>query len=56
MTTKEFTLTMSAICKRYHDDQELCHMLMDDVMCTALKELGYDEGIDIFESTDKWYA
>ena len=56
MTTKEFTLTMSAIRKRYHDDQELCNMLMDDDMSKALKELGYDEGNDIFESADKWYA
>lgn len=56
MTPKEFALTMSAIRKRNEHDNEICHILMDDCLCTALRELGYDEGIDIFDDTDKWYS
>ena len=37
-------------------DTELCHEYMDDLMCDVLRELGYGEGIDVFESTHKWYA
>lgn len=32
------------------------HISMDYLMCTVLRELGYDEGVDIFMNTEKWYA
>lgn len=35
---------------------EMAHILADELMCKLLRELGYGEGVDIFEKMDKWYA
>ena len=35
---------------------EDAHIEMDDVMCDALKNLGFGKGIEIFEDTEKWYS
>ena len=32
------------------------HRKMDALMCEVLRSIGYDDGIDIFEATSKWYA
>ena len=59
LTPEEFEEKMFLIKKRFYDeagDKEVCHMKMDDEMCALLSSLGYGKGIDIFESTDKWYA
>ncbi len=32
------------------------HMNMDSLMCEILSILGFDELVNIFEDTDKWYA
>ena len=37
-------------------DQEYAHRYMDRLMCDLLRELGYGEGVEIFEDTPKWYA
>ena len=37
-------------------DREAVHGSMDDLMCEALRSLGYSDGIDVFEDTPKWYA
>jgi hypothetical protein len=39
-----------------NDDEEDVHIAMDGIMCNLLRDLGYGEGIDIFDSTPKWYA
>ena len=54
MAPNEFKDMMEEISKS--DDTELRHMDADDLMCEALKELGYSEGIEIFEAMYKWYA
>ena len=36
--------------------EETAHIDMDEAMCDLLRELGYGEGIDVFEDTPKWYA
>jgi hypothetical protein len=57
MTTKEFAEQMREIQYRYEaDDEELCHIMMDNLMCEVLESLGYGEGVLIFIETDKWYA
>lgn len=38
------------------NDTEMAHILADELMCKLLRELGYDEGVDIFEQMDKWYS
>lgn len=37
-------------------DLESTHIAMDNLMCEVLRSLGYDEGVDIFLNTEKWYA
>lgn len=56
MTPEEFALEMSEIKENYNYDQENCHFMMDCTMCDLLRELGYEDGVDIFASTEKWYA
>ena len=61
MTPAEFAEAMKDI--RDYDsgygqgyNKEIRHVSMDSLMCNILRQLGYDEGIDIFEKTSKWYA
>jgi hypothetical protein len=65
MTPEEFKRQMEIIRGWEDDDSkstpctsfgEEGHRKADYLMCTALKELGYGEGIEIFRSTDKWFA
>jgi len=32
------------------------HMEMDAVMCNTLEKLGFGNGVEIFEDTEKWYG
>ena len=41
---------------RPYYDEEDAHMEMDDLMLDLLRSLGYGDGVDIFENTNKWYA
>lgn len=40
----------------YKGDEEGVHIAMDEIMCKLLRNLGFGAGVDIFESTDKWYS
>lgn len=42
--------------ERFSDDEEVCHIKMDDVLCKQLESLGFEDGIEIFRGTKKWYA
>lgn len=37
-------------------DPEDCHVDMDELMCKVLVQLGYYEGVDIFQRTEKYYS
>jgi hypothetical protein len=37
-------------------DIESAHIRMDAIMCRVLKELGYKDGIAVFEKQPRWYA
>ena len=56
MTPEEFTIKMRHIHDKYEDDLEERHIYMDKLMCELLIDLGYWEGIHIFNNTNKWYA
>lgn len=62
MTPEEFAKKMKKISDnlKYQNDaycnEEDAHMQMDDLMSDLLRQLGYGEGIDIFDNTSKWYA
>ena len=51
MTPEEFAKAMRKI-----SDNLNAHLEMDRVMADLLRQLGYGEGIDIFENTNKWYS
>ena len=64
LTPKEFAKAMKDISDklvnppkdRPYYDEEYGHAEMDDLMCDLLRSLGYGDGVDIFENTDKWYS
>ena len=56
ITPIEFADKMKEIRKENVYDLELRHVLMDELMCEVLGQFGYDEGVYIFEESDKWYA
>ena len=50
----EFADQMEALA--LDGDEEARHALMDELMCHVLISLGYKDGIEIFNRTDKYYA
>lgn len=54
LTPQEFAEKMESLTMNI--DTEGMHWDMDDLMCETLKALGYEEGVEIFENTLKWYA
>ncbi len=54
MTSKEFAEKMKEIFK--DGGGELPHIDADELMIEALSSLGYEEGVKIFLSNEKWYA
>ena len=38
------------------NNTEMAHIYADELICKLLRELGYGEGVDIFEQMDKWYS
>ena len=53
MTPEEFHDRMIAL---ETGDEESDHARADDLMCQALTELGYQDGVKVFETMGKWYA
>ena len=53
-SAKGFANEMRRIAR--NSNTEMAHILADELMCKLLRELGYGEGIDIFEEMDKWYS
>ena len=53
MTPIEFRDKMEELS---HLDTERRHIKMDECMCDLLTELGYGEGVEIFNSVLLWYA
>ena len=44
------------IQNKYDDDTECRHGYEDDLLCELLKELGYEEIVNQYNKTGKWYA
>lgn len=53
MSPQEFAEEMRAT---FVGDTEGDHSAADKLMCALLRELGYGEGVEIFERAAKWYA
>jgi hypothetical protein len=54
MTPKYFAEAMAEIAK--NGDTEAAHSQADDLLCLALEDKGFSEGVKIFREMDKWYA
>jgi hypothetical protein len=54
MTSQEFKDAITEIAQ--NNDIEGGHTKMDELMCAVLKELGYGEGVKVFEDAEKWYS
>ena len=54
MTSEEFRARMQEIANRR--DIEEGHSDADDLMCQALRDLGYEDGVAIYRAMPKWYA
>ncbi len=50
----DFARTMYALSTI--PDKEDRHRAMDEAICDLLISIGYEEGVHIFQNTDKWYA
>lgn len=55
-SAKGFANEMRRIDRNNKNNQEMAHILADELMCKLLRELGYGEGVDIFEKMDIWYS
>ena len=61
-TPKEFEERMLAIEKEYgtypdgYGHEENFHFEADTLMKKLLRELGYKNGVDIFDRNNKWYS
>jgi len=56
LTPEEFAVQMQKIRDTFGGDEEAAHARMDDLMVKVLVELGYRDGVAIFNKQDKWYA
>lgn len=56
MTPEEFKNKMQEIYDKSYGGGEEGHMMADVLLCEVLMQLGYKEGIDIFNSMEVWYA
>lgn len=55
-TPDQFRSQMQKIREELGGDEEVAHARMDDLMCRVLVELGYRDGVGIFDKQEKWYA
>jgi hypothetical protein len=56
MNPETFKQKMYEIRDAEHNDVETKHIDADEIMCEVLIELGYGEGITIFQKMKKWYS
>jgi len=55
MTTIELQKRMAEI-DSFRGDKEAAHSCADSLLCEVLKEEGYQDLADWFDSLEKWYA
>ncbi len=54
MTPDEFKIKMEEAMRE--SDAEDRHIMGDRLMITLLHELGYGEGVELFDQETKWYG
>jgi len=60
MTPEEFRQAMVDIYSESPEDEcydeDVAHGAADYLLCRVLRELGYQDGVDLFERATRWYA
>lgn len=56
MDKEEFKSKMKLLQELSDEDIESAHIKADALLCNQLSELGYSEGIEIFQCMKKYYA
>lgn len=58
MMPEEFRKDMDKIKRGFYrkGDIEQAHSLADDLLCQALLDVGYTEGVEVYKIMEKWYA
>jgi len=56
LTPEEFAIRMRLLVEKHSADVEVFHIKADDLLCSMLCELGYDDGVNAFMDAPKWYA
>lgn len=54
MTPEEFRLQMEVISRNL--DLEMSHLEADELMTHVLRLLGYEDGVDVYDSMEKVYV
>lgn len=54
ITPRDFYTEMVRIA--FTENQEMGHILADELMCSILTQLGYGDGVKLFEEMEKWYS
>ena len=55
-TPEEFLKQMLELKAKNESSPETMHEEADELLSDMLRELGYGEGVDVFDSMEKWYA
>lgn len=55
MSPDDFFVEMIRI-DQFYKDEEMRHVEADGLMCDLLRSLGYEKGVQVFDSMHKWYA
>ena len=55
ITPQEFARKMRQVGEQ-NADVEICHKAADELLLEVLRQQGYGEGCDVFDSMNKWYA
>lgn len=56
MTPQQFKEEMERTYPARGYDPECAHSHADYIMMQILRQLGYGEGLDIYDKAEKWYA
>ena len=56
MTPEEFLEKMNSIKAEFASDNEVRHILMDDLMIECFNSIGYNDGAKVFSDTPKMYG
>jgi hypothetical protein len=56
LTPEQFRDAMKEIGEKHAGDWEVIHSEADNLICALLREMGYEEGLNIYDSWTRWYA